>query len=159
MPDWEVRELSGREVARIRPLLVDLMHGEQAHYPDHPQLDLEAIEGGLGPLRSRFQGENVFFAVSTEEGALAGFCWCVLFDPGTGLEGEVAEVYVAPDFRGQGVGEALLERAVGLFRRRGVTLGYVWTRAENEPAVRLYQGAGFAPTTQMVLTWYPTGDH
>jgi ribosomal protein S18 acetylase RimI-like enzyme len=71
------------------------------------------------------------------------------------LEGEVAEVYVAERHRGRGVGEALVSRAVRVFEERGVTLGYVWTRDANEPAVRLYRAAGFEPTRQLVLTWYP----
>jgi ribosomal protein S18 acetylase RimI-like enzyme len=37
-----------------------------------------------------------------------------------------------------------------------VTLGYVWTRSDNEAAVRLYRSAGFEPNRQLVLTWYPT---
>ena len=35
-----------------------------------------------------------------------------------------------------------------------MTLGYVWTRPENEVAVKLYQDAGFKPNRQLVLTWY-----
>jgi ribosomal protein S18 acetylase RimI-like enzyme len=67
----------------------------------------------------------------------------------------VAEVYVAAAYRGRGVGEALVRHAVQLFEERGVTLGYVWTRADNDPAIRLYRSAGFAPTQQLILTWYP----
>ncbi|HEV2953049.1 MAG TPA: GNAT family N-acetyltransferase [Candidatus Dormibacteraeota bacterium] len=103
----------------------------------------------------RFEGENVFLAVADPAGVPIGFCWVVLFDPGTGLEGEVAELFVRPDHRGQGVGEALVRHAVGMFRDRGVTLGYVWTRVENQAAVRLYEGAGFEPSRQLVMTWYP----
>jgi len=102
-----------------------------------------------------FQGENVILAVRVPEG-LAGFCWCVLFDPGTGLEGEVAEVYVASAHRREGVGRALLAAAIKLFEVRGVTLGYVWTRPENEWAVKLYREAGFSANRQLVLTWYPS---
>ena len=68
----------------------------------------------------------------------------------------MAEVYVAAEHRGQGVGEMLMEQAVRLFRERRVTLGYVWTRSDNEAAVRLYRSAGFEPNRQLVLTWYPT---
>jgi len=67
----------------------------------------------------------------------------------------VAEVYVDSRHRGRGVGETLVRRAVKLFQERGVTLGYVWTRLDNESAVRLYKGAGFEPSRQLVLTWYP----
>lgn len=160
MEQPRVECLGEGELDLVRPLLVQLYDAEQGHYRDHPQLTREQLEALAGEVPSRFQGENVVFAVRAQPGhagrELAGFCWCVLFDPGTGLEGEIAEVYVAAEHRGRGVGEALVRRAVELFRERSVTLGYVWTRAENEPAVRLYRGAGFSPTRQLVLTWYPS---
>ncbi|MBJ7597353.1 MAG: hypothetical protein DLM67_20885 [Candidatus Nephthysia bennettiae] len=150
----EVEMLPESELTLIKPLLVDLQLYEQPHYADHPQLSAGQIDEALD-VRPAFEGENVVFACRDGQGGIAGFCWVVLFDPGTGLEGEVAEVYVAPGHRGRGVGEALVRRAVQLFEQRGVTLGYVWTRPDNEPALRLYRGAGFDPTPQLVLTWYP----
>ncbi|MBO0718897.1 MAG: GNAT family N-acetyltransferase, partial [Rhizobiales bacterium] len=76
------------------------MLGEQPHY-DHPQLTAEEIERDVQRAPDpRFSGENVIFAARVD-GSLAGFCWCVLFNPGTGLEAEVAEVYVDDDFRGR----------------------------------------------------------
>jgi len=150
-----VERLAEEELVLIRPLLVDLHLVEQPHYGDHPQLTREQIESGLENVPSRFGGENVIFVVR-EGDEIAGFCWVVLFDPGTGLEGEVAEVYVASEHRGHGIGEMLMEQAVRLFRERRVTLGYVWTRNDNEAAVRLYRSAGFEPNRQLVLTWYPT---
>lgn len=152
-----VETLTGDDLSLIRPLLVDLHLHEQPHYTDHPQLSRAQIEATLEEVQGRFQGENVILAVRDGPGGLAGFCWVVLFDPGTGLEGEVAEVYVAEEHRGRGVGEALLRGAVQLFEERGVTLGYVWTRHENEAATRLYRSVGFEPTRQLILTWYPSG--
>jgi ribosomal protein S18 acetylase RimI-like enzyme len=151
-----VERLPDEELALVRPLLVELHLYEQPHYGDHPQLSREQLESSLDEVPARFEGENVVYAVRDGRGGLAGFCWVVLFDPGTGLEGEVAEVYVAETHRGRGVGEALLREAVALFRERGVTLGYVWTRPENRAATRLYRSAGFEPTQQLVLTWYPS---
>jgi len=151
-----VERLDDDDLALVRPLLVDLHLHEQPHYGDHPQLSRAQLEASLEEVRGTFTGENVVFGVRDGEGGLAGFCWVVLFDPGTGLEGEVAEVYVAEAHRGRRVGEAMLRRAVELFRERGVTLGYVWTRPENRAATRLYRSAGFEPTRQLVLTWYPT---
>ena len=155
MDRYQVEQLTPEQLYLIRPLLVDLHLDEQPYYPDHPQLTREQIEAQLAPVRAHFTGENVVLAVRDRQGNVMGFCWLVLFDPGTGLEGEVAEVYVAEPHRGRGIGEALVRRAVRLFQERGVTLGYVWTRGANEPAVRLYRAAGFAPTRQLVLTWYP----
>lgn len=151
-----VERLAEGDFSLIRPLLVDLHVAEQGHYEDHPQLSREEIEKHLSRVPSNFSGENVVFAARDDGGRVIGFCWVVLFDPGTGLEGEVAEVYVAPDHRRHGVGEILVDQATKLFRERGVTLGYVWTRPDNDAAVRLYEAAGFEQSRQLVLTWYPT---
>ena len=150
-----VERLAQGDYTLIKPLLVDLHLAEQVHYQDHPQLDRWEIEANLDDVPGTFRGENVIFAVRDDGGAVVGFCWIVLFDPGTGLEGEVAEVCVAEGHRRHGIGEVLMEQAVRLFRERGVTLGYVWTRPDNEAAVRLYRSAGFEPSRQLVLTWYP----
>ncbi len=149
-----VERLREDDLDLVRPLLIELELEEQPHFSEHPQLTRGELERLTPPIRSHFTGENVCLAVRDGEG-LAGFCWCVLFDPGTGLEGEVAEVYVAPEHRGRGVATQLLREAVRLFEERGVTLGYVWTREQNESATRLYSGAGFEPSRQLVLTWYP----
>ncbi len=150
-----VERLAEEDYALIKPLLVDLHLTEQAHYSDHPQLSRFEIENHLASIPDAFRGENVIFVARDDGGAVIGFCWVVLYDPGTGLEGEVAEVSVAPAHRGHGVGEVLIGQAVRLFRERGVTLGYVWTRPDNDAAVHLYRSAGFEPNRQLVMTWYP----
>ena len=127
---------------------------EQRHY-DHPQLTEAEIEHDVANAPgARFSGENVILAARAGN-TVVGLCWCVLFDPGTGLEGEVAEVYVDPEFRSQGIGRRLLRQAVELFRQRNVTFAAVWTRESNPQAVRLYEEAGFRRTEQLVLTWLP----
>ncbi len=150
-----VERLAQGDHALIKPLLVDLQLAEQVHYKDHPQLTRREIEEQLSAAPATFRGENVILAVRDDDGKVIGFSWVVLFDPGTGLEGEVAEVCVAEEHRGRGIGEVLMGEAVKLFRERGVTLGYVWTRPDNAAAVRLYRSAGFEPSKQLVLTWYP----
>jgi ribosomal protein S18 acetylase RimI-like enzyme len=150
-----VERLDPSEHDLVRPLLLELYEYEQPFFADHPQLSHDELETTVQGVPARFAGENVILVVRSGE-RLAGFCWCVLFDPGTGLEGEVAEVYVAEGHRQQGVGRALVSAAIELFQERGVTLGYVWTRGENETAVKLYRDAGFTANRQLVLTWYPS---
>ena len=155
MRTLDVERLAAGDYALIKPLLVDLHLTEQVHYEDHPQLPREEIERHLASIPSAFRGENVIYAVRDEVGKVVGFCWIVLYDPGTGLEGEVAEVYVDEEHRGQGIGEMLVRQAVRLFNERRVTLAYVSTRPDNDTAVNLYRSAGFEPSRQLVLTWYP----
>jgi ribosomal protein S18 acetylase RimI-like enzyme len=138
----------------VRPLLRELMLDEQRHY-DHPQLSEKEIEHDVANApAARFSGENVILAARAA-GKVVGLCWCVFFNPGTGLEAEVAEVFVDPNFRSQGIGGKLLRQAVELFRQRNVTFAAVWTRESNPQAVRLYEEAGFRRTEQLVLTWLP----
>jgi ribosomal protein S18 acetylase RimI-like enzyme len=155
MRTLDVERLAAGDYSLIKPLLVDLHLGEQVHYADHPQLQREEIERHLAQVPAAFRGENVIYAVRDEGGQVVGFCWIVLYDPGTGLEGEVAELYVAAEHRGRGIGEMLVRQAVRLFQERRVTLGYVWTRPDNETAVRLYRSAGFEENRQLVMIWYP----
>src|SRR5712691_8642948 len=150
MRTLDVERLATGDYVLVKPLLVELHLSEQVHYADHPQLPREEIERHLTQIPSAFRGKNVIYAVRDEVGQIVGFCWIVLYDPGTGLEG-----YVAEGHRGQGIGEMLVRQATRLFAERRVTLAYVWTRPDNAAAVKLYSAAGFEPNRQLVMTWYP----
>ena len=147
----EIVRLEAEELPSIRPLLLDLLESEHSE----ESLPRASVDSWLPQTKESFQGENHVFA-ARDQGRLVGFCWCVIFDPGTGLEGEVAELYVAPRWRGRRLGLRLVEEATRLFRSRRVTFACVWTRADNRAAVAAYRRAGFAPTDQLVLTWYPS---
>ena len=112
MRTLDVERLATGDYSLIKPLLVELHLSEQVHYSDHPQLPREEIERHLTQVPAAFRGENVIYAVRDEVGQVVGFCWIVLYDPGTGLEGEVAELYVAEGHRGRGIGEMLVRQAV-----------------------------------------------
>ena len=150
-----IDRLTPGDAEEVRRLLVDLAGEEQAAYPDHPQESRADLEKHTRAPSPTFLGENAVLLARDEQGTPIGLCWCVLFDPGTGLEGEVAEVYVQPSHRGRGVGTALLRAAMALFRERRVTFACVWTRHDNPAAMAAYRAAGFRPTEQAVLTWLP----
>jgi ribosomal protein S18 acetylase RimI-like enzyme len=153
MAEVRIERLAGDD-AEVREMLVDLALEEQERY-DHPRQSRQEISETTGPLRTSFTGENWILVARDQGGTPVGLCWCVLFDPGTGLEGEVAEVYVRPSHRGQGLATRLLEEALDLFRSRQVTFACVWTRGDNPAAMAAYRAAGFAETEQTVLTWLP----
>ncbi|HEY2703506.1 MAG TPA: GNAT family N-acetyltransferase [Candidatus Dormibacteraeota bacterium] len=149
-----IERLAAGDDVEVRAMLTELALDEQERY-DHPRLSAEEVAGGTALPRHHFTGENHLLVARDQAGAAAGLCWCVLFDPGTGLEGEVAELYVRPEARGRGVASALLRDAMALFRRRQVTFACVWTRDDNPAALAAYRSAGFTPTEQAVLTWLP----
>lgn len=154
MPESPIDVLTAAELEEVRPLLVDLLVEDQDHYGPRTTPRSQIERDLLGRIGPSFAGENIIFAVR-DAGEVVALCWCVIFDPGTGREGEVAEVYVRPDHRGRGLAQRLLRRAVELFRERQVTFAAVWTHANNAAAVRLYRSAGFEPTEQLVMTWLP----
>ena len=63
--------------------------------------------------------------------------WCI-FD-----QGELANIAVAPEHRGQGIAVRLLEHLVAVEKERGVTSIYLEVRASNDRATELYLGFGF----------------
>jgi len=141
--------------AGLEPGTPELELEEQDKY-DHPRQSRAQVAAGMPPIRAAFTGENhLLVARQAAESEALGMCWCVLFDPGTGLEGEVAELYVTPAARGRGIASALLRGAMELFRERRVTFACVWTRDDNPAAMAAYRAAGFTPTEQTVLTWLP----
>src|SRR3989442_1508281 len=112
MRTLDVERLLEADYDVIKPLLVELHVGEQVHYSDHPQLSRREIEDHLTTVPSRFVGENVVFVVRDEAGTIIGFCWIVLYDPGTGLQWEVAQVYLFPEHRGSGLRDMLMAQTV-----------------------------------------------
>jgi ribosomal protein S18 acetylase RimI-like enzyme len=150
-----IEEMSGQD-AEVAAMLVDLTLAEQVHY-DHPHESREEVERRLR-VAPRFSGENHLLVARDPAGHAVGVCWVVLFDPGTGLEAELAELYVRSEVRGGGVARNLVAEAVAFLRRRNVSFASVWTRDDNDAALAAYRAAGFAPTQQAVLTWLPLPD-
>ncbi len=150
-----VEELAGND-PDVVAMLVDLTLDEQEHY-DHPPESRDQVERRLH-VAPRFTGENHVLVARRPDGEALGVCWVVIFDPGTGLEAELAELYVRPQARGGGVARALVTRAMALLADRHVTFACVWTRDDNPAALAAYRAAGFVPTEQAVLTWLPIHD-
>ncbi len=59
---------------------------------------------------------------------------------------ELVSVWVAPQARGCGVGDALVTAALDFGRGTGYDAVQLWVRAANERAHRLYGRHGFVPT-------------
>lgn len=52
-------------------------------------------------------------------------------------------VFIAPEFRGKGLGRVLMEKAEEYARSKGVGRLYLGTHGTNTKAHKLYEGAGF----------------
>lgn len=150
-----VEEMTGED-PEVAAMLVELTLDEQQHYT-HPHETGDQVRRRLR-IQATFSGENHLLVARNSQGGAIGVCWVVLFDPGTGLEGELAELYVRPEARAGGVARTLVAQAMELLRRRQVTFASVWTRDDNPAALAAYRSAGFTVSNQAVLTWLPIDD-
>jgi GNAT superfamily N-acetyltransferase len=64
--------------------------------------------------------------------------------------GFLAELFVAPQARGKGLGRALIEGCEAWARGRGHTLFTVGVLSKNSSAIRAYEGSGYAPYWTMM---------
>lgn len=55
----------------------------------------------------------------------------------------VANVAVAPDFRGQGIGKALTSKALSFSRQAGVSEVWLQVKRDNSSAIHMYEQLGF----------------
>jgi len=84
--------------------------------------------------------EGVAFFVLRQDGAPAG-CGGLLL---VGAEyGEVKRMYVRPQFRGQGLGQRMLDHLADYARQRGLGVLRLETGIHQAAAIRLYERAGF----------------
>ncbi|MDE7311413.1 MAG: ribosomal protein S18-alanine N-acetyltransferase [Eubacterium sp.] len=84
--------------------------------------------------------DNVLFYTALADGEVAGYCGIYL----AADEGEITNVAVAPFFRRRGIATALLGQTMEQAHKRGAQQIFLEVRSRNDPAIRLYEKAGFA---------------
>ena len=96
----------------------------------------------LDQLRSQLSDErHVFLAAVAESGAVLGYVGMMFVLD----EGYISNVAVAPDFRRQGVADALIAALMRRAEERRLAFVTLEVRAGNEPAKALYAKHGFVP--------------
>ena len=88
-------------------------------------------------------------AAVTDDGTIAGVLTLVFFDIPTYCKAWIEDVITDAQYRGQGIGRALVERAVEMANNYGADGIYLTSRPSREVARALYRKIGFeeVPTT------------
>lgn len=96
-------------------------------------------------LREATRDPNHGLYVLTHREEVVGFLWLIVHTHSWygGTVGYINNLYVAEGFRGQGLGEVLMEQAEAFFRARGVGRATLTVTCANEAAVNLYLKAGY----------------
>jgi ribosomal protein S18 acetylase RimI-like enzyme len=77
--------------------------------------------------------------VAEHEDRLVGVALCDRWEDG---DGYIDYLAVAGDWRGRGLGRALLQAALAGFAQTGLKRGVLWVNGRNESATQLYRSAG-----------------
>ena len=80
--------------------------------------------------------------IAEVDGRRAGCVLCTASPDRPGV-GKLRTLIVEPEARGHGVGRLLVERCIGFARDAGYSRIELWTTANLEAAVRLYEAFGF----------------
>ena len=92
------------------------------------------------------------FWFAERDGVPVGFCHATQRGSGTA---RIDSLVVDPDHRGHGIGQALLMVALEALAGTGHGSVALGVRADNHPAVSLYESAGFTTVDEMVTWWLP----
>jgi len=127
-------------------------HAEVKFHCFHQELDSAVFPnlghlGGCRDLMAVIRGRSGFCPQATwlaagPEGCV-GTVQGVLDERG---HGGIQNLGVLTEYRGHGLGRALLLQALAGFRAAGVRRGFLEVTAKNEPAVRMYRALGFRCT-------------
>lgn len=89
---------------------------------------------------------------------VAGFIICGLEDTGEEIYGHICSLAVSPDFRGKGIGSALLQRGEYQVMLGGATAMQLEVRISNLAAQQFYQKRGYEPVFQYTGYYANTED-
>ena len=141
MCDLVFRRAGQRDLAAIVALLADDSLGRSREDPRLP------LDPGYAKAFSSIEADsNQYLAVADRAGAIVA-CLQITFIPGLsrrGLwRGQIESVRVASGARGEGLGEQMLQWAIGICRERGCGLMQLTTDKTRSDARRFYEKLGF----------------
>jgi ribosomal protein S18 acetylase RimI-like enzyme len=123
-------------------LYEDRISGDRAH-------SRKAAAGGLAANRRRMSGHGGVELVAEVGSKVAGYLLCVIEQADAyvheryGQHAYIAELVVAEGFRGQGLGQKLIDAAERYARARGMPSIFIGVLAGNHLADRLYAHLGY----------------
>ena len=109
-----------------------------------PQLTSNSPAPTREDLQTLAESESsLLFTARGEDGRIAGSACVTVYRVPTGVRAIIEDVIVDEDSRGQGIGEALVQRALEAARERGAPAVTLTSNPKREAANRLYVKMGF----------------
>ena len=118
-----------------------------------PQLSTTAQPPDMAAVQRIVSSQATTLLAARLDGKIVGFLALVMFPIPTGFRAWIEDVIVDEAARGQGIGEALSRKALGIAEAAGARTVDLTTRPHREAAGRLYERVGFAARTTRVYRY------
>lgn len=140
----QITNLERSEFLKLRSVLVDIYLSAYKDMPEYAYNKRKSVKSYMDWL---FKGDPSGFFVAKLNDKVVGFISCHgnWEDYREGKVCEIHEFAVKEEYKGRGIGKALLQRAIDYaisLGRKKVTL---WVGEGNERAINLYLKMGFKP--------------
>jgi len=129
--DWQAMREIGLQALRDAPDAFASAYAREA-----------AFEPAVWHQRALRDGSFLAFLPDVTPAWLAGG---IDEEPGVA---ELIAMFVRPQARGRGVGEALVDAVAAWAEGNGATSVHLWVTETNKPAIRLYERYGFTVTSE-----------
>ena len=129
-------------------VLTDLQNAAFAEHWGFCPNTLEEIDARV--RSNRCYPEGIIFAVDGDQ--IAGYNWTLRASTDAGSIGWIAMTGVRPEYRGRGLGRAVVAAGMKYLKLQGVACVELEVVGENLPATELYHSLGFEKISRMV--WY-----
>jgi GNAT superfamily N-acetyltransferase len=148
---WKIRPFETGDAPGARRLIESVWH---EHFHDHPDAFVQNFIYSRLPDVDRaetvYSGRSVFLCAVADAGIIGTGAIRSLDDRTC----EMVRMFVAPAFRGRGIGTAIADELTGFARRAGYDLVRLSSNKALVASHRLYERMGF----QAASPWEPGGE-
>ena len=152
MSEFSIRWARREELEVVQNLMLALYRSDRAYDTFFESVSSE--EGSEEEYSSRIEGRDGICLVAEMDreivGCLTGLIWSEP-EERPAERTRLEKLFVREEYRGRGVGTALVEEFLQWSKERAVKRVFVWTYAMNEGADRLYERFGFRPYVMSLL--------
>ena len=147
----EIREATAQDALLISRIIARSWRGAYQGLIDTVYLSRLPEEYWLPSMRTWLESGRMYGYIAKQDGLPVG---CIICGRGRDEDhadwGEIASLYVLPEYMNCGVGSALLHAALDALLADGYTRVYLWCIAGNQAAEAFYEHHGFLKTDERV---------